>query len=164
MVMAGLSSQPKCPDAMRSRRLLVLTVTVRPKVWWLPVQQSFSFAIVVAQRSAPVALRFHYEIYGPPVATVVRVYGEIDIATAAGFGAALAAGLERRPPLLIVDLGGVSFLDAHGLGVLVGLANRASPVGVPIRVVGARPHIYRLFALTRLVDRLDVRQRTCIRR
>lgn len=91
-----------------------------------------------------------------PDRTVVRAYGEIDAATGAAFRAALLAGLDRQPPMLVVDLDGVSFLDVCGLGVLVGAANRAAPAGIPITVIGARPHVYRLFDLARLVDRLDV--------
>ncbi|MCK9932329.1 STAS domain-containing protein [Frankia sp. Mgl5] len=91
-----------------------------------------------------------------PDSTVVRIYGEIDIATGAALRAALIAGLDRHPPILVIDLDGVSFLDAHGLGILVSAANQADRAGIPITVVGAGPHVYRLFTLTRLVERLDV--------
>jgi anti-anti-sigma factor len=91
--------------------------------------------------------------------TVVRAHGEIDMATGAAFRAALIAGLDRHPPLLVVDLDGVSFLDACGLGVLVGAANRAARVGIQVTVIGARPNVYRLFDLTRLVDRFDLHPR-----
>lgn len=86
----------------------------------------------------------------------MRAHGEIDLATRAAFRAALTAGLDRQPSLLVVDLAGVSVLGAGGLGVLVGIANRAARAGIPIMIIGARPRVYRLFALTRLVDRLDV--------
>lgn len=103
------------------------------------------------------AIRFHTDVYAPPDVTIVRAHGEIDMASGVAFRAALTAGLDRQPPLLVVDLHGVSFVDAGGLGILVGAANRAARAGIPITVIGVRPHLYRLFALTRLVDRLDVR-------
>ncbi|MGF7234435.1 MAG: anti-sigma factor antagonist [Frankia sp.] len=115
-----------------------------------------SLAEAVLRRSVRSAPRFHTDIYAPPDRTVVRVHGEIDVATGEAFRAALRAGLDRRPPLLVVDLIGVSFLGAGALGLLVGAANRGADDGIPITVIGARPHIYRLFALTGLVDRLDV--------
>jgi anti-anti-sigma factor len=108
------------------------------------------------ERSCRFAAGFHASISSTPGRTVVRGHGEIDIATGDAFRAALIAGLDREPPLLVVDLDGVSFLDACGLGVLVGAANRATRVGIQIMVIGARPNTYRLFDLTRLVDRLDV--------
>ncbi len=91
-----------------------------------------------------------------PDRTVVRIYGEIDISISAALRTALIVGLDRHPPILVIDLDGVSFLDAHGLGILVSAANQADRAGIPITVVGARPHIFRLFTLTNLVNRLDV--------
>ncbi|WP_162233265.1 MULTISPECIES: STAS domain-containing protein [Protofrankia] len=110
----------------------------------------------LSQRTSRSVIRFHTDTYAPPSMTIVRVHGEIDMATGAAFRAALMAGLDQLPPLLVVDLDGVSFLDACGLGILVGVANRAALAGIPVKVVGVRPHIYRLFALTRMVDRLNV--------
>ncbi|WP_007514015.1 MULTISPECIES: STAS domain-containing protein [Pseudofrankia] len=111
----------------------------------------------LAQRPDRFVSRFHADIYAPPDRTIVRAHGEIDLATRAAFRAALSAGLDRAPLLLVVDLGGVSVLGACGLGVLFDAANRAARADIPIMVIGARPRIYRLFALTRLVERLDVR-------
>jgi anti-anti-sigma factor len=108
------------------------------------------------RRSRGFASRFHTDIYAPADRTIVRAHGEIDRATRTAFRAALTTGLERPPSLLIVDLAGVSVLGAWGLAVLVGVANRAARTGIPIVVIGARPRVYRRFALTRLVDRLDV--------
>jgi anti-anti-sigma factor len=102
------------------------------------------------------ASRFHTDIYAPADRTIVRAHGEIDRASRTAFRAALTASLQRQPSLLIVDLAGVSALGASGLAVLLGVANRAARAGIPIVVIGARPRVYRRFALTRLVDRLDV--------
>lgn len=102
------------------------------------------------------AANFHTAVSSTLGRTTVRAYGEIDLVTGGSFRSALTVGLDRQPPLLVVDLGRVSFLDAYGLGILVGTANQAARVGVPITVIGARPHIYRLFDLTGLVHRLDV--------
>jgi anti-anti-sigma factor len=101
-------------------------------------------------------LAFHVEIYAPPDRTIVRAHGEIDRVARSAFRAALRTGLERPPAPLVVDLAGVSVLGLYGLSVLVGVANRAARTGIPITITGARPRVYRRFALTRLVDRLDV--------
>jgi anti-anti-sigma factor len=110
-----------------------------------------------ARRPRRFASRFHTDIYAPADRTIVRAHGEIDRAARTAFRAALTAGLQRPPSLLIVDLAGVSALGASGLAVLLGVANRAAHAGIPIMIIGARPQVYRRFALTRLVDRLDVR-------
>jgi len=109
-----------------------------------------------ARRPRRFASRFHTDIYAPADRTIVRAHGEIDRATRTAFRAALTAGLQRPPSLLIVDLAGVTALGASGLAVLLGVANRAARADIPITIIGARPKVYRRFALTRLVDRLDV--------
>ncbi|SNQ49558.1 Anti-sigma factor antagonist (fragment) [Frankia canadensis] len=110
----------------------------------------------LTRRSVRSAFRFHTDIYAPPDRTIVRAHGEIDLATRAAFRAALTAGLDRQPSLLVVDLAGVSVLSPYGLGVLVRVAKQAARAGIPITVIGARPRIYRRFALTRQVARLNV--------
>jgi len=80
---------------------------------------------------------------------LVAVAGEIDIATVAGLRerlVALAAG--GRP--LVIDLDQVSFIDAAGLGALVGAGKRAAEHGVGLHVVCARQQIRRLFRITGL--------------
>ena len=49
----------------------------------------------------------------------MQVAGEIDIATAPEFGRELARLLSHRPPVLRVDLSGVSFMDSSGLHALL---------------------------------------------
>lgn len=141
---------------MRSRRLLAPApyssseglVTVR--------QLSVHMCALFSQPPVTFVPRFHIEIYAPPHGAIVRAHGEIDIATGEAFRAALIAALDQQPQMLTVDLDGVSFLDACGLGILVGVANQAARRSIPIVVISARPHIYHVFELTHLVDRLDV--------
>ncbi|HEV7203803.1 MAG TPA: STAS domain-containing protein [Jatrophihabitans sp.] len=51
------------------------------------------------------------------------VVGEIDIATAATLRRALAELLRKSPGRLILDLGGVDFIDSSGLAVLLEAAS-----------------------------------------
>jgi anti-anti-sigma factor len=142
---------------MRSRRLLVPGGnSFRPKDLVTVIEDSLHMSDPLTQPPVSFTPCFHAEIYAPPHRTIVRAHGEIDMASGGAFRAALIAGLDRRPPLLVVDLNGVWFLDVCGLGILVGVTNRAAHADIPITVIGARPHIYRLFTLTHLIDRLDV--------
>ncbi len=70
--------------------------------------------------------------------------------------AALDNGMHARQPLLVVDLDGVSFLDAAGLDVLVGAAAQAARRGKRISVRGAHPTVYQAFVVAGLVAMLDV--------
>ena len=70
--------------------------------------------------------------------TVLAVTGEIDIHTAHALGDRLADVVASGERTLIVDLGGVEFLDSSGLSVLVGGLNRVRDVGGSLSLVD--PH------------------------
>lgn len=59
--------------------------------------------------------------------TVVAPIGEVDFATASQLREYLYALIDAGHGHLLVDLNQVTFLDASGLGVLVGAANRTQP-------------------------------------
>ena len=73
---------------------------------------------------------FEIEIVGPGR---VAISGQVDRDAAAvlrwTLDAALQVVVDRPAPELVVDLAGVDFLDAAGIGVLVGTANRARRAG-----------------------------------
>ncbi|HVU60378.1 MAG TPA: STAS domain-containing protein [Mycobacteriales bacterium] len=60
-----------------------------------------------------------------PTATVVHVYGEVDVAGAPVLREALISVLAEPCSHLIVDLSGVDFLDSTGIGVIVAAHTRA---------------------------------------
>ena len=64
----------------------------------------------------------------PPSATVV-LDGEIDIATAPAIRRILLAAISGGNVHLAVNMSGVTFIDAAGIGVLVAAANRARQAG-----------------------------------
>jgi anti-sigma B factor antagonist len=80
---------------------------------------------------------------------LITVAGEIDIATAGRLRERVAELAASGLPL-IVGLDQVTFIDATGLGVLVGAARRATAHGGSLRVVCARPQTRKLFRLTGL--------------
>lgn len=57
----------------------------------------------------------------------LRVRGELDMATTPVLGALLDAVIERGHRRVVLDLGGVGFLGAAGLGVIVGAATHLAP-------------------------------------
>jgi anti-sigma B factor antagonist len=63
-----------------------------------------------------------------PSATVV-LDGEIDIATCPAIRRSLMAAIRGGNVHLGVDMSGVAFIDAAGIGVLVDAANRARKAG-----------------------------------
>jgi anti-sigma B factor antagonist len=83
-------------------------------------------------------------------ACVVTVEGEVDIYTSPALKAALASASEVGCRMIVVDLGGVGFIDSSGLGVLMGALRRAREAGGDLRVVSARDAVARVLRLTEL--------------
>ena len=85
--------------------------------------------------------------------TVLEIAGEVDLANAEQFEAALSRALRDEPRILVVDLSQVAFLGSVGLSHLV----RASQVAAPgvLRVVAvSKPR--RTLAITALDQVLRV--------
>lgn len=85
--------------------------------------------------------------------TVCRPEGELDAFTVGGFRERLAGFNDSGA--VIIDLGGVPFMDSSGLGALIGGIRRLQEAGVRVGVAGARPAVLRLLHTTgfdRIVD------------
>ena len=88
---------------------------------------------------------------------VVRVVGEVDLATAPELQARLAE-LPADGGTVIIDLSEVTFLDSTGLSVLVAGWKRLSEGGdkASFRLVVNRPAIHRVLEVTGLTHVFDV--------
>jgi anti-anti-sigma factor len=74
----------------------------------------------------------HATVDGRPV---LRVRGELDIATVAQLGEAVARALESGPASLVVDLGETTFLDSSGARQLARTGKHCRDLGVALQVV-----------------------------
>lgn len=84
-------------------------------------------------------------------AVVLSVTGDIDVQTAAELRDALADIADAGPSGdVVVDLGGVDFLDSSGLGVMVGAGKRLDAGTRRFSIVCDKPHLLRVFQITRL--------------
>lgn len=84
-------------------------------------------------------------------AVTIRVAGELDIATIGELRSyvadVLAASFHRE---LILDLSDLQFIDASGLGALVGIRHRAQRQHVALALTGATARTRHLLTATRL--------------
>ncbi len=94
----------------------------------------------------------------PPSATVV-LGGEIDIATAPAIRRLLAAAISGGDIHLAVDMSGVSFIGAAGIGVLVAAANQARRAGGRLTLLAPSPQVRWLLDVFHLDGILPVAQR-----
>ncbi|WP_240777245.1 STAS domain-containing protein [Nonomuraea basaltis] len=89
-------------------------------------------------------------VAGPSAPTIVRLSGEIDVFTTQALRQQLLNTLRYSTSLLILDLSEVSFCDASGLTVLVGIQDRARAQGITLALTAPRPCMSRLLHITGL--------------
>jgi anti-sigma B factor antagonist len=82
--------------------------------------------------------------------TILEVSGEVDVYTAPALRDRVTDLLDAGQQLLVIDLGGVEFLDSTGLGVLVAGLNRAREVGGSLALVCPQERVLKLFRITGL--------------
>jgi anti-sigma B factor antagonist len=78
---------------------------------------------------------------------VVTLSGEVDIATADGFRAAVHRACEMRHDTVEVDLSAVSFIDSSGIGLIAELVRHQRQHGGRVVVRGANASVERTFRL-----------------
>lgn len=82
--------------------------------------------------------------------SVLRLHGELDASSTDRLRRAVSDALERHPPIIVVDLSGLSFTDCAGLSALVWAHKLLARHGHTLLVSGARPAVQRLLHLTDL--------------
>jgi anti-sigma B factor antagonist len=86
----------------------------------------------------------------PASATIVHLRGELDLATREAVRERLVRALQHSTSLLILDLSDVSFCDAAGLGVLIGVQHHARTLNITLGLAAPRPHRAKVLRLTDL--------------
>ncbi len=76
--------------------------------------------------------------------------GEFDLAGVEQFAACAAGLLENHVSDVCVDLGALRFIDASGLGALVGLNNTLATTGHAMTLSHVTPRLTRVFAVAGL--------------
>lgn len=56
------------------------------------------------------------------------------------------------PPLIILDLSNVQYVDSAGVGALVGLLTSARSAGGELKLVGLNDRVRQVLKITRLID------------
>jgi len=82
--------------------------------------------------------------------------GELDSASADRFAHELGEIQEGKPPLLVLDLRELKFLDSTGLGVIVHANDRAEKAGGRLVIVEGPETVRRIFEITGLTDRIEI--------
>lgn len=87
---------------------------------------------------------------------VVRLHGELDLASAPEAEATITALEEEDPPAtLVLDLSGVRFLDSTGLRFILAADSRARRSGRRLQLVPGPEAVHRVFRIALLDGRLE---------
>jgi anti-sigma B factor antagonist len=80
--------------------------------------------------------------------TVVKIRGELDIASVPGLRDELLIILDREPlSLMILDLSELEFIDSSGTAVLVHTQRRARLLGCTLALVAPQPAVSRVLQI-----------------
>jgi anti-sigma B factor antagonist len=82
--------------------------------------------------------------------TVLEVGGEVDVYTAPRLRERLVELVDAGARNVVVDLGGVEFLDSTGLGVLVGAMKRLRVANGRFGLVCSKEPLLKIFRITAL--------------
>ena len=83
-------------------------------------------------------------------ATVVTVAGDVDLQQATVFQQQMLGLLDRKPPLVVIDLTDVPYMDSSGVASLVKVLSRSKKQNTSLKLAGLNPRVRGIFEITRL--------------
>jgi anti-sigma B factor antagonist len=89
-------------------------------------------------------------------AVTVTVDGEVDVATAPALRDELYRLIDRGTKRIVVDLGGMDFIDSTGLGVFVGALKRSREGGGELELRSLKPAARKIFDITGLSPAFNI--------
>lgn len=92
---------------------------------------------------------FDFQIVEMQGHSVLVLTGEVDTSTAPQFKHAIMSVLDGGEQHLIIDAQNIAYMDSIGISILLSVVKRLSDTGGTVNLVGCRPHIERLFLITR---------------
>jgi anti-anti-sigma factor len=106
-------------------------------------------AVITAERTEPAQLELTCRT-GANGYQIVSVTGELDIATAEQAYSYISEVIDGRPAPVTVDLSGLTFCDASGLGALARIGRHARQAGRQLMLASARPSLLKIMRITGL--------------
>jgi anti-anti-sigma factor len=89
-------------------------------------------------------------------AAVVAVVGEVTARAEKALESAFSRAAAARPRMVVLDLGGVAYMNSAGIALIVSLIASARRAGLRLSACRLHPHYAEIFAITRLSDYLAV--------
>ena len=87
---------------------------------------------------------------------MLELIGELDVVSAPELERCLGEVLEQQHARVMLDLGGLRFVDSAGVSVLIKAKQRAESTGRPLLLRRPTEQLERVFALVGLADWLAI--------
>lgn len=88
--------------------------------------------------------------------TIIDIFGEIDGFSDKELAAAYALAASTGPSHVVLNFGGVEYINSTGIAVIVGVLARARQDGIPLGICCLSDHFHEIFRITRLADFMHV--------
>jgi anti-sigma B factor antagonist len=95
-------------------------------------------------------------LIGPTGQTTITFVGELDCASAEQAYEYVRNVIDAYGGQVLLDLAGLSFCDAHGLGALARMSKHAGQAGSQMHLVAPTPQLRKIIRITSLEDKLPV--------
>jgi anti-sigma B factor antagonist len=100
--------------------------------------------------------RLRIEVEQGGGATVVKLHGELDLASAPAFGAQLDQTTSAAPDAIVLDLTALEFIDSTGLRSILSIDEGCRERGQRFAVVPGGSQVARLFEIARVQEHLEL--------
>src|SRR5712692_5683956 len=88
--------------------------------------------------------------------TVFAPKGDLDMAAADQMKRTLAGLIGKGQSRLVMDLGGVGYIDSSGMGAMVAAMKQARAAGGDVRLCALQDDVRGIFELTRLARAMSI--------
>lgn len=106
---------------------------------------------VPASRGVPTS---HTEVSQCGTTIIVRPYGDLDLAARTELDEALGRTFDRQPETLVLDLEGLTFMDATGIHLAMTADERARSMQIRLVIIPGPPPVQRVFEIAGVGDLL----------
>jgi anti-anti-sigma factor len=88
--------------------------------------------------------------------TTLTLLGEVDVLTVDQVRVAMDEALAARPREVVVELGGLDFIDSTGLGALISGFQRARDAGIGFRLAHPSRAVHQILVLSGLLEVVEL--------
>jgi anti-anti-sigma factor len=92
----------------------------------------------------------------PGAITVVPIHGDVDLNTSDHFAQTIQQAVGPCPPVLVLDMTGVSFMSLTGLAVLIATEHQTREAGVELRLAASQRAVLRPIQISGLTEVFDI--------